>query len=192
MVLINRTRLDSDRLQRMLQQAVAAWPHDNLTVQVRYSRGADYSGTFVRSRRVIYVNVARHLNLPYRLETYVARARSNRTHWWKPMYCLQLTDPCQLVLFVFLHEFYHWLIARARRNSRQKESMCDRFAVRGLVELAGLEVRDAAGRRVQRSDWDFQDLDGFVARARPKRQRVTAPRTTSQEAPRQMWLFDVA
>jgi hypothetical protein len=192
-ILVNRTGLDDARLDRMLHEAVIGWPHERLTVRVRFSRGADYSGTFLRSRRVIYVNLGRHVRYPYRLETYVARARSNRTHWWKPACGLQLADAYQLALFVFLHEFYHWLVTKARRNGRQKESMCDRFAVRGLVELTGLQVTDGKGRPVDRSTWDFQDLDRFVARARPKRRPTPAaepkkPRPTIG----QLYLFDVA
>ena len=40
------------------------------------------------------------------------------------------------------------------------------LAVRALVDLHGVLVRDSEGRPVIRSSWDFQDLDGFVASAR--------------------------
>ncbi len=76
-----------------------------------------------------------------------------------------------MVLFVFLHELYHFLVKRARRNPRQKESMCDRFAARYLVERFGATVRDSSGRIVPREAWDFQDLERFVAAARDRRAR---------------------
>jgi hypothetical protein len=98
--------------------------------------------------------------------THLARARSNVRCWWKPIYTLELADGYQVVLFVFLHECFHLLIKRARRNTRQKESMCDRFAARALVDSHGAVVLDEHGRSVARETWDFQDLDRFVAPAR--------------------------
>jgi len=155
----------------MLRRHSQGWRCGALTVVVRPSRGADFSGTCHYARKRIYVNVGQHVVYPYRAPTRLARARSNRTHWWKPVYTLELADAYQLVLFVFLHELYHWLVKVARRNVRQKESMCDRFAARALVETYGAVVRDPCGRRVPREEWDFQDLDGFVAEAVDKRVR---------------------
>ncbi|MHC4092036.1 MAG: hypothetical protein ACYSVY_17505, partial [Planctomycetota bacterium] len=131
-----------------------------------YSRGADFSGTCCYQTRRIYVNLGRHLTYPYRMGTHLARARSNVRCWWKPIYTLELADGYQVVLFVFLHECFHLLIKRARRNTRQKESMCDRFAARALVDSHGAVVLDEHGRSVARETWDFQDLDRFVAPAR--------------------------
>ncbi len=168
MELINRTTLDTDRLAELLHRAVADWPHGKVRASVRNSRGADFSGTcFYRSGR-IYVNLGPHVVYPYALQTHVARAQSNATHWWKEPYTIDVADGHQLALFVFLHEFYHWLVSQARRNPRRKESMCDRFATRGLVTWCGAVVRDEAGRSVKRDRWDFQDLDGFVAAARDR------------------------
>lgn len=65
-----------------------------------------------------------------------------------------------------MHELYHWLVKKARRNTRQKEGRCDRFAVRALVDGLGLKVVDENGVTVPRDEWDFQDLDAFVAAAR--------------------------
>jgi hypothetical protein len=74
-----------------------------------------------------------------------------------------------------MHELYHLLLKLARRNTRQKESMCDRFAARFLVERFGTAVRGPAGTRVPREEWDFQDLDGFVAAARQRRASRPSP-----------------
>ena len=92
------------------------------------------------------------------------------------------------MLVGFLHGLYHWLIRKARRNMRQKEAMCDRFAARHLVDRFGATVRDDRGRPVPRSEWDFQDVDGFVAAVRmrssgqTKRKNHTRRLVTSMSA----------
>jgi len=161
----NTTALDSTRLEGMFLRH--AWPyrHDRLTVRVRYSRGADFSGTCQYAKGRIFVNLGRHVTYPYLLGTHIARAQSNRTHWWRETYRLVITDAYQLVLFVFLHEFYHYLLKMAGRNLRRKESMCDRFAAGVLVDHYGVRVLDSRQRAVGRKSWDFQDLHGFVAAA---------------------------
>jgi hypothetical protein len=98
--------------------------------------------------------------------TQIARAQSNRTHWWRETYRLSIADPYQLALFVYLHELYHYLVKTAGRSPRRKESRCDRFATRILVGDYGARVTDSHGRPVARENWDFQDVETFVARAR--------------------------
>jgi hypothetical protein len=198
MQLSNTTPLDSHRLLQILQDAVRDWPVRRLQVKVRNSRGADFSGTCYYRHSLIHVNLGRHLHYPYHLGTSIARARSNAHSWWKPTYSIELRDGYQVVLFVFLHELYHWLIHRARRNPRQKESMCDRFAARILADRFGCRVRDANARPVRRELWDFQDVDAFVAAARTarsgtQRPRKAATRSTPQPLVRgtQYMLFDV-
>lgn len=192
----NSTDLDGERLRRMCLAAVAGWRLDGLGVRVRFSRGADFSGTCCYQTRRIYVNLGRHLAYPYRMGTHLARARSNARRWWKPIYTLELTDGYQVVLFVFLHECFHLLVKRARRNTRQKESMCDRFAARVLVDHYGAVVRDEHDRAVLRDEWDFQNLERFVAAARrPVRPRGSVRRASPGAAPgsaaSQLLLFDV-
>jgi hypothetical protein len=166
----NTTHVDSELLLSSIHDAIEGWPSDKLIVRVRYSRGAEFSGTCYYGSNRIFVNLGRQNKYPYRLLTHIARPRANRTHWWRELYSVDIASADQLVLFVFLHEFYHWLVKQARRNVRQKEGRCDRFATRVLVDRYGAQVRDASGRPVSRSTWDFQDLDGFVAAARRKRQ----------------------
>lgn len=161
----NTTHLDSKRLETMFLRAVDGWQHDGLDVSVRFSRGAEFSGTCYYESDRIFVNLGRNNRYPYQLLTNVARPRANRTHWWRELFALELADGYQLGLFVFLHEFYHRLVKRARRNVRQKEARCDRFAARVLVDQYGAIMRDSAGKHVRRDSWDFQDLDGFVAAA---------------------------
>ena len=45
MRLHNTTHLDTDRLKAMMFAAIDGWPRDGLDVRVRYSRGAEFSGT---------------------------------------------------------------------------------------------------------------------------------------------------
>ena len=112
------------------------------------------------------------------MQTHIARPESNRTHWWRELYELELASPEELVLFIFLHEFYHYLIRLAGRNGRQKEGRCDRFATRTLVDDYGAAVLNSHGSCVERRLWDFQDLDGFVAKARQLSHRKKGGRET--------------
>ncbi len=147
-------------------EAVVGWPLDGLDVFVRYSRGAAFSGTCYYKEARIHVNLGRRNQYPFQVSTNIAKAQSNKKCWWRELYSVEVADAYQLVLFVFLHEFYHWLVKKARRNVRQKEARCDRFATRALVGAYGAAVRDPSGGTVPRSMWDFQDLEAFVAAAR--------------------------
>ena len=69
------------------------------------------------------------------------------------------------MLFVYLHELFHYLVKAAGRCPRRKEAMCDRFAAAALVNHHGASVTDASGQPVAREDWDFRDLRAFVAAA---------------------------
>jgi hypothetical protein len=195
----NSTSLKTDRLVALLQETAQGWPVRRLRVRVRYSRGADFSGTCYYKHGLIHVNLGRHVRYPYRLGTSIARAESNARYWWKPIYTVELADAYQLVLFVFLHELYHWLVQKARRNPRQKESMCDRFAVRILVDRFGCPIRDEAGHPVARESWDFQDVTRFVADARTSTVRPTRTVRSAAKRPvperlrhgEQLLLFEV-
>jgi hypothetical protein len=174
----NSTELEGEWLRQLFLRHSEAYRHNRLSVSVRYSRGADFSGTcFYRDAR-IFVNLGRHVRYPYSLGTQIARAQSNRTHWWRETYRLSIADPYQLALFVYLHELYHYLVKTAGRSPRRKESRCDRFATRVLVDDYGARVTDGQGRLVAREAWDFQDLETFVAKAR------RAPKTRTEPAAR--------
>lgn len=154
---------------------MSGWSVGAVTVRFRYSRSADFSGACHYRDGRIYVNIGAHLRFPYRLATHVARAVTIGRRWYKPLHVLELGEGFQLAGFIFHHELYHLLVRRARRNVRQKESMCDRFATRYVVDTHGLEVRDRQGHPVPRAAWDFQDLEGFVAAAK-RRDRAAARR----------------
>lgn len=165
----NLTDLCSDKLLTLCQEGLAGWALRKIAVRVRYSRGADFSGTCFYADRRIYVNLGRHLVYPYAMGTNLARSRSVGRAWYKPIYTIELQDGYEVVLFVFMHELFHLLVKRARRNTRQKESMCDRFAARFVADRFGAAVRDERGRAIPREVWDFQDVEGFVAGARDLR-----------------------
>ena len=178
----NSTGLDGGRLERMILRHTQPYRHDKLTVRIRYSRGADYSGACYYRDHRIFINLGRHNRYPYRLGTNIARARSNRTHWWRESHALMLDDAYQLVLFVYLHELFHFLVHAAGRNMRRKEAMCDRFAARVLADDYGCSVVDRAGRGVARLAWDFQDLERFIAAA--PREMARSNRSSPAGSPR--------
>lgn len=167
----NSTELDGGVLYRMILRHTEPYRHDKLVVRVRYGRGADFSGRcFYRDGR-IFINLGRSNVYPYSLATHVARAQSNKTHWWRDVYRLTLADANQLALFIYLHELYHYLVRAAGRTPAWKEAMCDRFATRVLVDEYGCFLGHTDGRPVPRDSWDFKDLDEFVAAA-PKEPRL--------------------
>ena len=180
----NSTQLASLRLLRLCRDALTGWTVGLITLRVRYSRGADFSGTCFYADRRIFVNLGRHLAYPYRMYTNLARARSYGNYWYRSAYVIELTSGYEVVLFVFLHELYHLLVSKAHRNTRQKEAMCDRFAARYLVDRFGAVVRTDKGAPVPRTEWDFQDLDGFVAAARDS--RVLRPSVVAHKRRRRM------
>lgn len=174
----NSTDLHDKRLLALCEEAVTGWAVGTITLKVRYSRSADFSGTCFYTDRRFHINIGKHLVYPYIMGTHLARAKTVGRRWYKPIYSVVLADGFQVVLFIFLHELYHLLVKRARRNTRQKESMCDRFAARYLVDRFGTEVCDSDGHPIARDMWDFQDVEAFVAAARDRRkiQRVAARR----------------
>jgi hypothetical protein len=184
MEIINHTEFDARRIEVMFLRATQQWAAPKLRVTVRYSRGAIYSGTFASNPPRIFVNLHPRNRYPLRIETGIARAKSFGRSWWKPSYHVKAENPYQLALFVFMHEFYHYLIHRARRNSHRKEAMCDRFAVRYLNNHCRLAVYDSSGNPIARTGWLFQDLDGFVANRQTLSENVRAARRPRQRRAR--------
>ncbi len=191
----NSTALSDLRLRALFEAAMAGWRLGHVTVRVRYSRGADFSGTCIYTSRKILINLGKHLRYPYMMGTHIARAHGTKGRWFKPVYRIEMLDAYHVVFFIFLHEIYHLLVKRAKRNTRQKESMCDRFATRYLVDRFGLRVFDDRNAPAERFAWDFQDVEGFVGEAQDRRTVRTAalrPRkSTPQVKERQLMLFPV-
>jgi len=170
----NSTDLDDARLYVMFLRHTTPYRHDRLSVYVRYSRSADFSGTCYYREARIHVNVGRHNRYPYTLRTSIAKAHATRTGWHRELYRLTVTDAHQLALFVYLHELFHYLVKRAGRSPRRKEAMCDRFAARVLVDDYGCPLRRRSGQLIRRELWDFKDLDAFVAAA-PREPQLRLP-----------------
>lgn len=170
----NSTDLDDSRLYAMFLRHTTPYRHDRLTVRVRYSRGADFSGTCYYREAVIHVNLGRRNRYPYTMDTSIAKAHSTRTGWQREVYSLTVANAEQLALFVYLHELFHYLVKLAGRSPRRKEAMCDRFAARALVDDYGCRVRHRSGRPARRQSWDFKDLDAFLAAA-PKQPQMSLP-----------------
>lgn len=166
----NTTSLNDARLYEMFLRHTAPYRHDRLVVRVRYSRGADYSGTCFYHEARIFVNIGRRNRYPYALSTGIAKAHTTDNGWRREVYHLNIVNAEQLALFIYLHELFHYLIKQARRSPRRKEAMCDRFATRALVNAYGCRITGSDGRRVSREEWDFKDLDAFVAAAPRERQ----------------------
>lgn len=187
MEIINHTDLDTRRIEAMFLRATSMWSAQTLKVTVRYSRGAVYSGTFASNPSRIYINISRKNRYPLKIETSIARARTVGSSWWKPSYHIKSENAYQVALFVFLHEMYHYLIYRSRRNGHRKEAMCDRFAVRYLNEHCRLTVFDQENNPVPKSAWLFQDLDAFVMNQKtvllPTR-AASRPRKNKEDASR--------
>ena len=171
----NATTLDSNILRETFESAVADWPIEQLMVRVRWSRGSDFSGTCIYRTHRIYINLGRHLRYPYRMETYCARGKKAWGKYYKPGSFIELCDGYQVCLFVFAHEYFHWLVKQAGRNTSQKESMCDRFAARVLVDDYGCVLRDKHGRELPRHEWDAKNLDAFVAAAGREARIISPP-----------------
>lgn len=162
----NSTTLCGKMLEALCREGIGGRPVGYVDLLIRYTRSSDFSGRCFYADQRIMVNIGRHLRYPYTLNTSLAKARIVGQHWYKPAHVIELTSAYELVAFIFMHELYHLLVHRARRNPRQKESMCDRFAARFVVERFGATVRTTDGRPVLRESWDFQDLETFVAAAR--------------------------
>jgi hypothetical protein len=149
----------------MFLRHTAPYRHDRLAVRVRYSRGADFSGTCYYREARIHVNLGRHNRYPYTLRTAIAKAQATQTGWRRELFRLTVADAEQLALFVYLHELFHYLVKAAGRSPRRKEAMCDRFATRVLVDDYGCPLRRRSGGLVRRESWDFKDLNAFIATA---------------------------
>ena len=162
----NTTGLNTKWLGEAFGGYLARWGRWRLRVLVRASRGADYSGSCRYDLSRFTINIRPTLAYPYRMGTHLARTRTHGRAWIKPVVYVEIADGHWLALFIFLHELYHWLVYKAGRNRRQKESMADRVAARALVDDFGSRVVTADGEAVDRGTWDFQDVEGFVAAAR--------------------------
>lgn len=152
-------------LRGLFEHHSAPYSHAALRVRVRPSRRSAFSGSCYYRDARLFINVGRRNRYPFVIPTHVARARTTRNGWSRVVYQLTVADAYQLALFVYLHELYHYLVSAAGRGIRRREGMCDRFAVRRMVAAYGCPLLDYHGRPAPRAEWDFQDVEGFVAAA---------------------------
>lgn len=179
----NTTELDHSRLESLLVRHTYPYCHESLTVWIRPSRSAAFSGACYYRDGRIFVNLGRRNRYPFAFGTNVARAESNRTHWWRSIHQLTVADAYQLALFIYLHELFHFLVKAAGRGLRRREAMCDRFAARVLVDEYNCPLRTREGRDVPRDDWDFQDLHAFVAAAPRQAAQPSLLKAAARAAP---------
>ncbi|MFO0840740.1 MAG: hypothetical protein U1D55_19710 [Phycisphaerae bacterium] len=170
----NTTQLDQDRLRELLERHTHPYQHNRLRVCIRYSRRAAFSGACYYADARIFVNLGRRNRYPFMFDTHTAKARTQRGSWSRARHRLVVPSEYELVLFVYLHELYHFLVKSAGRCVRRKEAMCDRFAARVLIDEYGCPLLDVNGRSVPREAWDFQDLSAFVSAA-PRNATLAAP-----------------
>lgn len=171
----NKTALSTPRLRQLCEEAMDGWRLGHVRVTFRYSRKAAYSGTCFYLDGRIFINVHERLTYPYPLATCIARTRSRPDGWERPLYYVMCDSAYELSMFIFMHELYHLLLNKAGRNMRQKEARCDRFATRYVTDRLGCSVVDSCQKPVIRDEWDFQDLEGFVAKAAHEPMVVTGP-----------------
>jgi len=162
----NSTALRTGLLAEIIRQGTQGWAIGHVTVRVRYSRGADFSGACHYADQKILINIGRHVQYPYRMNTHIARTQTIGRRWFRPLYSIELNSAYELVAFIFMHELYHLLVKRAGRNVRQKEGRCDRFATQFMVSQFGTPVLSEKGVPMDRSAWDFQDVEAYVSAAR--------------------------
>lgn len=172
----NTTDMKDEALGELFRAGLHGWNAGTIRLWVRYSRGADFSGTCYYADQRVFINIGRHVAYPYHLKSNIARAKTHGRVWRRPLYSLEIRSNYQLALFIFMHELFHILVKRSKRNTRQKEGMCDRFAARHLVDRHDVRVFDHKGLPADRCDWDFQNLDGFVARAQDRHAALVAPK----------------
>ena len=123
----NTTTLDSNLLRETGESAVAGWPTDPLVVRVRWSRGAEFSGTCVYATHRLYINLGRHLQYPYRMETHCARGRKAWGRYYKPRSFLELCDEHGLYVVDEANVESHALMQTLSKDPRFEHAILDRI-----------------------------------------------------------------
>ena len=89
----NSTGFSSSHLLALCREGMAGWSTGSIKLYVRYSRGADFSGSCYYADRRIFVNLGRHLVYPYRMATHIARAKATGRYWFKPTCTVEMRHP---------------------------------------------------------------------------------------------------
>src|SRR3989338_7460734 len=88
----NSTELSGAKLETMYLDSLNGWSVGRLSVRIRYSRGADFSGTCIYADRRIYINLGRHLVYPYGMKTNLAKVKTIGRGWRRPIYVVELKN----------------------------------------------------------------------------------------------------
>lgn len=136
-------------MKAALGEAVAQYPTDDLTVELKYCRAGTkryISGTYYRKTRGyddgklirLRVNPANKypLEIPFKTsEYYTKRDRFGREVVYQKFRTVKFEAAEDLVLAIFLHEFSHYLDHIEGRNGRYKQTKADKFALSILESL---------------------------------------------------------
>jgi hypothetical protein len=135
-------------MKAALSEAVAQYPTDDLTVELKYCRAGTrryISGTYYRRTRGyddgklirLRVNPANKypLEIPFKTsEYYTKRDRSGKEVVYQKFRKVKFGAAEDLILAIFLHEFSHYLDHIEGRNGRYKQTKADKFAL-SILEL---------------------------------------------------------
>ena len=146
MRILNSTR---HSVNTALSEAVARYPTDDLTVEIKYCRAGTkryISGTYYRKTRgyddgkLIRLRINRAnkypLEVPFKTsEYYTKRDRFGNEIIYQKFRNVRFDTAEDLILAIFLHEFSHYLDHIEGRNGRYKQTKADKFALSILEAL---------------------------------------------------------
>lgn len=132
-----------------LREAVAEYPVDGLTVELKYCpRGSNryISGTYYRRApnydegKLIRIRINRHnrypIKMPFKTSQYYREVdATGREVVYQKLQTVTFGCAEDLILAIFLHEFSHYLDHIEGRNGRYKQTKADRFALHHLERL---------------------------------------------------------
>ncbi len=135
-------------MRTALGEAVAQFPTEDLTVELKYCRAGTkryISGTYYRKTRgyddgkLIRLRVNRTnkypLEIPFKTsEYYTKRDRFGKEVVYQKFRKVKFHSAEDLILAIFLHEFSHYLDHIEGRNGRYKQTKADKFAL-SILEL---------------------------------------------------------
>lgn len=146
MKIVNSTQLS---VSAALREAVADYPTDGLTVELKYTRrGARryISGTYYRRTRgydegkLIRVRINPQNRYPIEISFKTSSYRrevdaAGREHVYQNLQKVCVGSAEDLLLAIFLHEFSHYLDHIEGLNGRYKQTKADKFALHHLQRL---------------------------------------------------------
>jgi len=143
------SNLTRHSMKTALSEAVARYPTEDLTVELKYCRAGTkryVSGTYYRKTRGhddgklirIRINPANTypLEIPFKTsEYYTKRDRAGKEIVYQKFRSVRFDAAEDLILAIFLHEFSHYLDHIEGRNGRYKQTKADKFALAILAKL---------------------------------------------------------